>query len=381
MKVFVAVLALLGSQFSAVSASSCSACVSKSDLQSSAPGKAGMIQSDGPCFPYNFGNGPEPVCFISPLATNYQVRFCSETDPLCRLGAYANSAPLPVTQASTAPSGATYPVNVHGGSRSGCTPVSFNENCAADKSYFAARFGTTHTMAVDSYCGAGSACNVTCSYGIFDDAEINRILDKHNALRSRVALGNEGLSYNSNDGQPGATKMYKLKWDHNLAKVAQRWAQTCQSGHDTNRGTDDFDPAGQNMAWRATTALPSGSRDFEAMVQAWYDEVAFMNPAVVDSFISSGPLIQNKASNPAQDEAIGHYTQVVWGETTHVGCGVIVYATWNNNYQKMFYNEQFVCNYGPAGNYLGHPIYPKAGNGAAPGSGCPGAVENGLCLH
>jgi SCP-like extracellular protein. len=87
-------------------------------------------------------------------------------------------------------------------------------------------------MAVDSYCGAGSACNVTCSYGIFDDAEINRILDKHNALRSRVALGNEGLSYNSNDGQPGATKMYKLKWDHNLAKVAQRYVSLGHTVYD-----------------------------------------------------------------------------------------------------------------------------------------------------
>lgn len=59
MKVFVAVLALLGSQFSDVSASGCSSCLSKADLSSSAAAHLSFFNAgnDGPCFPYDFGNG------------------------------------------------------------------------------------------------------------------------------------------------------------------------------------------------------------------------------------------------------------------------------------------------------------------------------------
>ena len=44
----------------------------------------------------------------------------------------------------------------------------------------------------------------------------------------------------------------------------------------------------------------------------------------------------------------GHYTQVVWGATTKVGCGRIQYKPSGSRSGK----EMIICNYGQAGNFI-----------------------------
>jgi hypothetical protein len=44
----------------------------------------------------------------------------------------------------------------------------------------------------------------------------------------------------------------------------------------------------------------------------------------------------------------GHYTQIIWRNTTEVGCGM---ATCSNG------SEIWVCNYNPPGNYLRQNAY------------------------
>lgn len=50
---------------------------------------------------------------------------------------------------------------------------------------------------------------------------------------------------------------------------------------------------------------------------------------------------------------IGHYSQVVWGETTKIGCGYAEYpdGEWSTNRQYL------VCNYGPGANLPGAIVY------------------------
>ncbi len=51
---------------------------------------------------------------------------------------------------------------------------------------------------------------------------------------------------------------------------------------------------------------------------------------------------------------IGHYTQMVWSDTTDVGCAVGDCGMWRT-----------VCWYGPAGNYLGEAPYGESGRRSA----------------
>lgn len=53
----------------------------------------------------------------------------------------------------------------------------------------------------------------------------------------------------------------------------------------------------------------------------------------------------------------GHYTQMLWAGTTRLGCGAIRYDTSRPGTRGVIHYEYLVCNYGPAGNVLGRPVY------------------------
>lgn len=56
-----------------------------------------------------------------------------------------------------------------------------------------------------------------------------------------------------------------------------------------------------------------------------------------------------------------HYTQMVWGNTTHIGCGVVIAKEENKNDKGASYIQHLVCNYGSRGNVEGYAVY-KARN-------------------
>ncbi|KAJ8674850.1 hypothetical protein QAD02_010636 [Eretmocerus hayati] len=166
------------------------------------------------------------------------------------------------------------------------------------------------------------------------------IVKRHNELRRRVASGQE--TKGSPGPQPAARSMPPLRWDNELASIAQRWADQCDYGHDTCRDVGRFQ-VGQNIAQMWTTGDPS-DLSIQSMVDMWYDEVKDYNRYDVDNF-------QNLyASN---GEQIGHYTQFVWAKTTRIGCGSRKFVQGDENYYYL------VCNYGPAGNFIGEPVYER----------------------
>ncbi|KAH3679300.1 hypothetical protein WICMUC_001124 [Wickerhamomyces mucosus] len=65
-----------------------------------------------------------------------------------------------------------------------------------------------------------------------------------------------------------------------------------------------------------------------AAVEAWYDEISFYN-----------------YSNPGFTEETGHFTQVIWQNTTMIGCG---YKDCGS-----YYGQYTVCQYFSPGNYAG----------------------------
>ena len=63
---------------------------------------------------------------------------------------------------------------------------------------------------------------------------------------------------------------------------------------------------------------------------------------------------------------IGHFTQVIWAETSRVGCGFTVYSL-DGAANQLFYS----CNYAPGGNMVDSQIYQLG----APASQCPSGYK------
>ncbi|XP_057340119.1 venom allergen 5-like [Microplitis mediator] len=179
---------------------------------------------------------------------------------------------------------------------------------------------------------AASCGKVTSS--TLTQAEINEILKAHNDGRALVASGREKLG---NPGPQPAGNIPALKWDTELAQVAQRWANQCNFGHDKCRDVQRFQ-VGQNVA----SKMHSNGHvaKMGELVKMWYDEVKDFDSRQVKSF---------KWQSKPQ---IGHYTQLVWGDTTSVGCGAIRYVG-----SDKWYTTYLVCDYGPTGNWIGSPLY------------------------
>lgn len=107
-----------------------------------------------------------------------------------------------------------------------------------------------------------------------------------------------------------------LTWSPELAKVAQKWADTlkkkgCAFEHSRTR-------YGENLAAGTTGAMPP-----ERVVAMWYEEI--------DKYSFKKPRFSMET---------GHFTQLVWKGTTKLGCAM----TQCNGF------DVWVCNYDPPGN-------------------------------
>lgn len=117
-------------------------------------------------------------------------------------------------------------------------------------------------------------------------------------------------------------------WDATLAEHAQAWAnqlaRTGQMRHASGTGE------GENL-WAGS----AGGYPPEEMVGSWLGEGANFKPGKF-------PAV---ARNP-QGGAVGHYTQMIWRQSTRLGCAV---ATGSGN-------DYLVCRYAPAGNMVGDVV-------------------------
>jgi uncharacterized protein YkwD len=111
-----------------------------------------------------------------------------------------------------------------------------------------------------------------------------------------------------------------LKWSRKLARYARRWANKrfldCQMIH-------SYGPYGENLFW--------GKYDHwtaTEAVQSWIREHRYYNP---------------HTNECAPGQMCGHYTQIVWRDTSRIGCAR----------KKCLNGGLFViCVYDPPGNYI-----------------------------
>jgi len=72
----------------------------------------------------------------------------------------------------------------------------------------------------------------------------------------------------------------------------------------------------------------------------------------VDSWISEKSAYSYASNSCVNNRVCGHYTQVIWKNTTEVGCAKAIYQT--GQYQGW---TVVVCQYNSAGNYIGQKPY------------------------
>ncbi|MBX7171065.1 MAG: hypothetical protein K1X72_08910 [Pyrinomonadaceae bacterium] len=149
--------------------------------------------------------------------------------------------------------------------------------------------------------------------GSLNDADIAEILKVHNAARAAV-------------GTP------PLKWNCALANFAQNWANKDLWGHSTSSQRENIIPgvyAGENLAADANQGTPLAQ-----MMQGWLEEK---------------PNWDNGSKSCSPGTICGHYTQMVWRQTTDIGCGINrKSSTMGDEWKGQA--TYLVCNYSPGGN-------------------------------
>ncbi len=145
--------------------------------------------------------------------------------------------------------------------------------------------------------------------GSFSD----RLLAAHNDERRRV-------------GVPA------LRWNAKLAAQAQDYAKKlAKQGALVHAKNAERGGAGENL-WAGRAGFYSA----EEMIEGMVDEKRH--------YKSGGNFPQVSRTGKWRD--VGHYTQVIWRETTDVGCAVVPGGG----------NDWLVCRYWPAGNIYGKPV-------------------------
>jgi len=137
------------------------------------------------------------------------------------------------------------------------------------------------------------------------------ILDAHNFYRSQVGIP-------------------PLAWSNDLASQAQQWANYLSANrlfkHSGAQGE------GENL-WMGTSRRFS----FTQMVGSWGNERQYFVRGIFPN-----------VSNTGNWADVGHYTQIVWRNTTQVGCAVV---------EGSDGNTRLVCRYSPPGNFTGQPVF------------------------
>jgi hypothetical protein len=135
-----------------------------------------------------------------------------------------------------------------------------------------------------------------------------------------------------------------LTWSVGAARVAQAWAANCQYGHNANQG-----PYGENIY--ATTGTPTAADIVTATPAltsfSWASEV---------EWYTLGTNTDSCAAPTGR--SCGHYTQIVWRNTTAVGCAVQSCPAGSGPAFTGGNAWTFaVCDYDPPGNFTGQVPY------------------------
>jgi len=148
----------------------------------------------------------------------------------------------------------------------------------------------------------------TASTASLDTYTRNLLLDLHNVERAYVGIAN-------------------LTWSSSLETTAQEWAEYLAAN---SKFSHSGEAVGENLAMASIR-----SNVVAYMFSLWSGEKS--------SFSNANPYPDVSTDGGA----VGHYTQLIWGRTYEVGCGVANTTSYS----------YLVCQYLLAGNYIGNYVY------------------------
>lgn len=140
-----------------------------------------------------------------------------------------------------------------------------------------------------------------------------------------------------------------LTWSDTLAQYAQQWADnqamtSCSAPH--HRSGQELQAIGYGENLAAFTSS-FGQSTAQQAVDGWAAEKMCWTFGT----IAGTEMCNTSCYQKLNSDGCGHYTAIVWRQTTQVGCGV---ATCKSS----FGNEDiWICNYAPAGNFIGRAPY------------------------
>jgi pathogenesis-related protein 1 len=176
--------------------------------------------------------------------------------------------------------------------------------------------GGRNTGGANTGGGGGTAGN--CPEG---NALLCGITDAHNQARANVSPA-------------PATPIPPLTWSASVAADAQAWANQCNWTHNTQN--DAGVSYGQDLYASSGTKAPTP----QAVLSSWVGEASNYDYAT---------------NTCASGQVCGHYTQVVWRNSTSLGCGITLCTTGSPFGSGSWYIV--VCDYYPPGNYNGQKPY------------------------
>jgi pathogenesis-related protein 1 len=152
---------------------------------------------------------------------------------------------------------------------------------------------------------------------------VNRqeVVAAHNKWRAEVGVG-------------------KLSYSPDLARSAQKWADNLKKSNQCHmRHSKPEGKYGENIYWASAIVWSSGRRELQ--------KIPSSKP--VDSWGSERQDYDYATNSCKPGKMCGHYTQMVWKSTTKVGCAIAVCEDTQD--------QVWVCQYQPAGNWVGSKPY------------------------
>lgn len=172
----------------------------------------------------------------------------------------------------------------------------------------------------------------------------NKILTLHNKLREDAKSGN--IRGYKGRKQPKAKKMPPLRWSWTITRAAQKWSKKCTIEHTKSDPEFLNNALGNKLDWTKLIGENLG-------ISAGHSDS--ITQIVKDGWAAEVTKKKISYKKYSFDQETGHYTQMIWGGTYKIGCGLSVCPYESGG--KSLEVDYLVCFYSPRGNINGKPIY------------------------